>query len=78
MLSLQRPLDDKSQLRIRLEAEAVLSVLDLVEAGTLRLVSSDVLAFETERNPNLTRMQFAEEVLKEAFSHVALSDSIEQ
>lgn len=29
--SLQRPLDDRSQVRIRLEAEAVLSVIDLVE-----------------------------------------------
>ena len=37
------PDDDKSQLRIRLEAEAVLSVIDLVETGTLTLISSDAL-----------------------------------
>lgn len=44
--NLQRPLDDKSQLRIRLEAEAVLSVIDLVESGSLGLVSSDALSFD--------------------------------
>jgi len=61
--SLQRPLDDKSQLRIRLEAEAVLSVLDLVKAGRIQLVSSDTLDFEIGRNPNPTRYDFASETI---------------
>ena len=47
--SLQRPLDDKSQLRIRLEAEAILSVLDLIKAGQLELVSPLELAEEIEK-----------------------------
>ena len=47
--SLQRPLDDKSQLRIRLEAEAILSVLDLIKAGQLDLVSPLELAEEIEK-----------------------------
>ena len=33
MCSLQRPLDDKTQLRIALEAEAVLGILALCQAG---------------------------------------------
>lgn len=31
--ALQRPLDDKSQTRIRLEAEAILSILEQCKAG---------------------------------------------
>lgn len=75
--SIQRPLDDKSQLRIRLEAEAVLSIIDLAEAGEIDLLSSDALAFENERNPHPTRQQFGFEVMNEASKHVALSEAIE-
>jgi predicted nucleic acid-binding protein len=76
--SLQRPLDDKSQLRIRLEAEAVLSVLDLVEANLVQLVSSDALTFEIGRNPHLTRQEFAWEAIAGAPSYVRLSETVEQ
>lgn len=76
--SLQRPLDDKSQLRIRLEAEAILSFIDLVEAGALDLISSDVLTYETERNPHPTRKQFVWEVVTDASAHIEFSDPIEK
>jgi hypothetical protein len=46
--SLQRPLDNKSQIRVALEAEAILGVLALCEAGDLELISSEVLVFEFE------------------------------
>ena len=49
--SLQRPLDNKTQIRVALEAEAVLGVLALCEAGDLDLISSEVLAFEVARTP---------------------------
>jgi predicted nucleic acid-binding protein len=76
--SMQRPLDDRGQLRIRLEAEAILSVLDLVEAGAIELVTSDAVQFETDRNPYPTRQQFAREVMAVASAHVALSEAIER
>jgi hypothetical protein len=41
--SLQRPLDNKSELRILLESEAVLGLLTLCESGAAELVSSEVL-----------------------------------
>ena len=75
--SLQRPLDDKSQLRIRLEAEAVLSVIDLAEAGALELLSSDALRYETTRNPHPARKQFVWEVLAGASAHVGFSERVE-
>jgi hypothetical protein len=50
--SLQRPLDSKTQIRISLEAEAVLGILALIEVGNLELISSEVLRFEIGRSPN--------------------------
>ena len=47
--SLQRPLDDRSQLRVDLESEAILAVLAMCERGDVELVSSEVLQIETER-----------------------------
>jgi len=74
--SLQRPLDDKSQLRIRLEAEAILSVLDLSKAGQVKLVSSDALIFEVRRNPLQARREFALETITGFSSHVELTESV--
>jgi hypothetical protein len=51
--SLHRPLDSKTQIRIALESEAILGILTLCESGSLELVSSEVLIFEVEQNPNM-------------------------
>jgi predicted nucleic acid-binding protein len=76
--SLQRPLDSKTQIRIILETEAVLGILSLCESGGIELVSSEVLLFETRRNPNVTRQQYALEVLSKAETFVVLSEQIEE
>jgi hypothetical protein len=76
--SLQRPLDSKTQIRIVLEAEAILGVLSLCESGEVDLVSSEVLLFETERNPNMARRRYALEILAKATQSVQLSDRIEE
>ena len=75
---LQRPLDDKSQLRIRLEAEAILSALDFVKAERLELLSSDVLEYEIRQNPHLTRQDFALETLARAPHFVLLTEAIQR
>jgi hypothetical protein len=75
--ALQRPLDDKSQTRIRLEAEAILSVLALCKAGELDLISSEALELEIEKNPLATRRNYAESALESARSHIMLDGSIE-
>ncbi len=75
--SLQRPLDNKSQLRVALEAEAILGVLALCEAGQLDLISSDALIFEIERTPQASRREYAVEALAQASTIVRLNDSIE-
>jgi predicted nucleic acid-binding protein len=59
MCSIQRPLDDKTQPRVSMEAEAVLTILRLCEKGTAELVISQSLRFETERNPHPLRREYA-------------------
>lgn len=76
--SIQRPLDSKTQIRIILEAEAVLGVIGLCEAGQLELVSSEALMFEMRRNPHTIRRDFGLEVLSKAGSFVVLNERIEK
>jgi hypothetical protein len=74
---LQRPFDDKSQPRIAVEAEAVLVVLALCEAGHLDLISSDALLFEISRIPDQDRKRDALAILKIAKETVGLTSEIE-
>ena len=76
--SIQRPLDSKTQIWIVLEADAVLGILALSEAGMVELVSSDALLFEVSRTPNVTRQEYAYEILSRATSFVALDAKVEQ
>lgn len=78
MCSLQRPLDDRAQLRIQVEAEAVLGLLALCESGEAELLSSDALRFETERNPYPIRRSFAEEALSAAKHFVAATPAVDK
>ena len=76
--SLNRPVDDKTQLRIAIEAEAILGILALCEAGTETLVSSDILVLENERNPHEKRKAFVAAILEQATSSVMVDDVIRQ
>jgi predicted nucleic acid-binding protein len=63
---LNRPLDDKGQPRVALEAEAVRGLLQLCQERVLRLVSSEALVAETAQNTQPIRRSFVLGVLKEA------------
>jgi len=52
---LNRPFDDQTQARIRLEAEAVLIILGQCEAGRLEWIASEVVDIEVGRIPNPER-----------------------
>jgi hypothetical protein len=52
---LNRLTDDQNQPRIREEAAAVERVFKLVRDGTVQWISSDALADEIDRNPDLER-----------------------
>lgn len=50
MCCIKRPFDDQSQPRIRLESEAVVTML-AAESAALRFVRSAALFLENEQNP---------------------------
>ena len=75
--SLQRPLDDRGQPRINVEAEAVLTILALAESGDLELLSSEVLEFEIAQIPDVPRQARARDILKLAGQVLKLTDEIE-
>jgi predicted nucleic acid-binding protein len=76
--SLQRPLDNKAQVRIALETEAVLAILTLCESGQHMLLSSATLVFEIEQIPQPQRKALALEIVSRAAASVALNEQIEQ
>lgn len=76
MCSLQRPLDDKGQLRVLVEAQAILGVLALCESGKVDLIASDALVFESDANPDAVRRDFAIQVLAKASHFVKTDDEL--
>jgi hypothetical protein len=72
--SLQRPLDSKTQIRIILEAEAVLGILAMLEAGQVEIVSSEALQFEIARIPNPIRKEYAFDALSKASKVIEVTE----
>lgn len=54
---LNRPFDDQSQDRIRLETEAVLSILNRCLLGEWQLIGSEALDYEISKMPDDDRKQ---------------------
>lgn len=78
MCSIQRPLDTKTHPRIAVEAEAILGVLTLCEAGQVELMTSETLMFELERNPHPVRKTYALDVLGKATVSIQTDTQIEE
>jgi predicted nucleic acid-binding protein len=55
--SFNRPFDDQSQIRIRIEAEATLFIQQRVVDGEIELAWSYILDFENSANPFLERVE---------------------
>ncbi len=54
---LNRPFDDQTQDKIRLESEAVLTILSHCQSGEWKLVGSEVVDFEISKIPDGERKQ---------------------
>jgi predicted nucleic acid-binding protein len=74
---LQRPLDNQSQPRIRVETEAVLVILAAVQSKEVCLLGSEALDFEVERIPDLTRRTEIQAVLALASEYLQISETTE-
>jgi len=73
-----RPFDDQTQPRIWLETLAFTVILQMVESGSLELVSSSVLEYENSRNPLRLRREWVSHCLKLASHHQAVDEEIKQ
>lgn len=67
---LNRPFDDQRQPRVRLEAEAVLGLIQLARLGEMRWIASDALELESSRNPDADKRKGVEVLLSTATSGV--------
>lgn len=76
--AIQRPRDDQTQARIRLETEAVVEIIRLCENGHAELVSSDALRHEAAQTPDAARREDTDRVLALAGVFVAVSGEIAQ
>jgi predicted nucleic acid-binding protein len=76
--AIQRPLDTPNQVRIALEAEAVLGILSLCDAGLVELVSSEALVYEAEQNPLLIRREHSYFVLAKARTTINVTASVKE
>ncbi len=72
-----RLLDDPSQYRVRLETEAVVTILECCDRGEMSLISSDALEFELQRIPNVEGREQIFAFLGAAKIFVETNDDIE-
>lgn len=72
---LQRPFDDLSQTRVRVEAEAVTLILSYVEENRISLVSSEAIDYEVNRISNTERANRTRIITRIA-SHYAVVDDV--
>lgn len=74
---LQRPLDNQTQPRIRVETEAMFAVLAAVQAEELSLLDSEALHYEISRIPDETRRTEALALLSLASEYLLITDAVE-
>ena len=65
-----RLFDDKSQLRIALESEACLIILELIKQEKLDCLSSDILRLEILRSP-IMRRTYMQSLIKTCSKHIS-------
>lgn len=71
-----RPFDDLSQIRVRLEAEAVEWIFEESHSGRFTIVTSDYLIQELLRNPNLDHRASTLAMTQYARLHVPAMNSV--
>jgi len=73
---LNRPFDDQSNLRIRLESEAVKMILYLCEQKHWKLISSKIIKFEISNTPDESRRKELEVITGLASRVIEINDAI--
>lgn len=73
-----RPFDDRTQPKIFLETQAVILILQMVEAKLIELVSSSVLEYENSLNLYAVKQQFMNQYLQMAIMRQQVNEPIRQ
>jgi predicted nucleic acid-binding protein len=73
-----RPFDDQTQPKIFLETQAVIIILQMVEAKAVELISSSVLEYENSRNPYPIKQEAMNRYLQLAELRQEVSEAIRQ
>jgi predicted nucleic acid-binding protein len=71
-----RPFDDLSQIRVRLEAEAVEWILEQSGIGRFKIITSDYLILELMRNPSPDKRKNSIAMTGYASIHVPVTESV--
>jgi len=74
--ALNRPFDDQRLSRNRLEAAAVLAILEWIETGKIALISSAALVYENMMSPLIDRREYVTTYLALATSFVAADPAL--
>lgn len=75
---LNRPFDDQTQDKIRIESEAVLAILQRCVTGEWQLLSSEVLEIEIDNTPDHWKKSKVYELYKLTKEKVVLTEEIVQ
>ncbi len=75
---LNRPFDDQSQPRIRLETEAILLILEKLHRREWEWVGSEILLYEIRQNPDLENRNRGLQLAKQAHQMVEVTEKILQ
>ena len=75
--SLNRPLDDQSQYRVRMETIAVVEILRQIEDGLHQLLASTYLLVEVRKNPDMEHQTEVLNTLQRLARLARASDAIE-
>jgi predicted nucleic acid-binding protein len=73
-----RPFDDQTQPKIFLETQAVIIILQMVEAKAVELISSSVLEYENSHNPYSIKQEAMNRYLHLAELRQEVSEAIRQ
>ena len=75
---LNRPFDQQSQARIRLETEAILEIINYCQAKTWTLIASNILEAEISQTPNQERIENVKKILAIATIKVLSGDWLKE
>ena len=76
--ALNRPFDDQSLPRNRLETEAVIVILDQIEEGIVEMISSSALLYENLKSPLVYRREYVATYLDMASVFVTTDEALRE